>query len=65
MEALMYIANGNRRRMIGEASRHQRDDTLRQWVEELLASERFGTTAADDIRYTVARKIRLGIAKAS
>jgi hypothetical protein len=65
-EALMYIANGNRRGMIGEAAQHQqvgavRHETLRQWVEDLLANESFGN-AADDLRETVAKKIRPGIA---
>ena len=34
-----------------------RHETLRRWVEELLASEYFGT-AEDDIRYAVAKKIQ-------
>ena len=35
-----------------------RNETLRRWVEELLAKEHFGA-AADDIRDAVARKIQL------
>jgi hypothetical protein len=49
----MYIAND------GQVSPARvRNETLRRWVEELLANERFGA-AADDIRDAVARKIQL------
>jgi hypothetical protein len=34
-----------------------RHETLRKWVEVLLASEQLGA-AADDIRYAVAKKIQ-------
>ena len=62
----MYIANDNRP-VIGERKSVGRDElgsigkvrreTLRRWVEELLASEPVGA-AADDIRYAVAKKIQ-------
>jgi len=48
----MYIVNHSHRS--AGADRHV---TLRQWVEVLLASERFGT-AADDIRYAAAKRIQ-------
>jgi hypothetical protein len=48
----MYIVNDSQRP--AGAVRHE---TLRRWVEVLLASERFGT-GADDIRDAAARKIR-------
>jgi hypothetical protein len=49
----MYIAND------GQVSPARiRNETLRRWVEELLANEPFGT-AADDIRDAVARKFQL------
>jgi hypothetical protein len=48
----MYIVNDSHRP--AGAVRH---DTLRKWVEVLLASERFGA-AEDDIRDAAARKIR-------
>jgi len=50
----MYIANDIRRpSSLGKVRR----ETLRRWVEELLASEQLGA-AADDIRYAVAKKIQ-------
>jgi hypothetical protein len=49
----MYIAND------GQVSpARTRNETLRRWVEELLANEHFGGAAADDIRDAVARKIQ-------
>jgi hypothetical protein len=49
----MYIAND------GQVSPARvRNETLRRWVEELLANEHFGA-AADDVRDAVARKIQL------
>jgi hypothetical protein len=48
----MYIVNHSHRP--AGADRHV---TLRQWVEVLLASERFGA-AADDIRDAATRKIQ-------
>jgi hypothetical protein len=49
----MYIAND------GQVSpARTRHETLRRWVEELLANEHFGA-AADNIRDAAARKIQL------
>ena len=52
LEAPMYIAIHSLRP--AGAVRHE---TLRKWVEVLLASEQLGA-AADDIRYAVAKKIQ-------
>jgi hypothetical protein len=49
----MHIANDNQ----ASVARVRRE-TLQQWIEQLLASERFGA-AADDIRDAVASKIQL------
>ena len=54
LEAIMYIANDIRRpSSLGKVRR----ETLRRWVEELLATEHVGA-ASDDIRYAAAKKIQ-------
>ena len=50
----MYVVNDNQRPVSLGKARHE---TLRRWVEELLASEQLGP-AADDIRYAAAKKIQ-------
>ena len=52
----MYIVNDNQRPVSPGKARHE---TLRRWVEELLASEHVDGAAADDIRDAVARKLPL------
>jgi hypothetical protein len=49
----MYIANDDQVSLA-----RIRHETLRRWVEELLANERFGA-AADNMRDAAARKIQL------
>jgi hypothetical protein len=61
VEATMYIANDIQRPgSLGKVRR----ETLRRWVEELLAGEHFGA-AADDFRDAAAVKIQLRAARAS
>ena len=50
----MYVVNDNQRPVSLGKARHE---TLRRWVEELLASEHVGA-ASDDIRYAAAKKIQ-------
>ena len=51
----MYIATDIQRPgSLGKLKR----ETLRRWIEELLANEHFGA-AADDIRHAVAMKMQL------
>jgi hypothetical protein len=50
----MYVVNDNQRPVSLGKARHE---TLRRWVEELLASEQLGP-AADDIRDAAAKKIQ-------
>lgn len=52
LEALMYIANDNQA-SVGRV----RHETLRRWVEELLASEHLDAAAADNVRDAVASKL--------
>ena len=48
----MYIANNNQA-SVGRV----RHETLRRWVEELLASEHLDAAAADNVRDAVASKL--------
>jgi hypothetical protein len=55
----MYIGNGNQA-SLGRV----RHETLRRWVEELLASEQLDAAAADDVRDAVTRSYKRALSVA-
>jgi hypothetical protein len=55
-EATVHIVNDNQRPGSLDKARHE---TLRRWVEELLASDHLDSATADDIRDAVAKKLPL------